>query len=83
MRAAAGFVHKTRPVGPTHDIGAYEVLPGDADGDSHVDVSDLLILANAFGSSSGDPAYNADCDFNADGSVDVSDLLLLSGYWGT
>jgi hypothetical protein len=60
---------------------AYAVTPppgqGDADGNGHVDVEDLLFLVGAFGSFGGDAGYNAACDFNGDGSVDVYDLLIL------
>jgi hypothetical protein len=36
-----------RPIGPTCDIGAYEVEPlGDANGDGSVDVSDVFYLIN-------------------------------------
>jgi hypothetical protein len=57
--------------------------PGDVDGDGHVDVVDLLYLVDAFGSLTGDPSYNAACDFNSDGSVDVVDLLMLVENFGT
>ena len=52
-------------------------LPGDVDGDGHVNVVDLLCLVDAFGSVLGDANYDARCDFNRDGDVDVVDLLIL------
>ena len=58
-------------------------LPGDIDGDGHVDVVDLLLLVDAFGSVTGDANYDARCDFNHDGSVDVVDLLDLVYNFGT
>jgi hypothetical protein len=58
-------------------------VPGDVDGDGHVDVSDLLYLVNAFGTVIGDANYNPACDFNNDGSVDVADLLILVENFGT
>ncbi len=57
-------------------------LSGDVDGDSHVDVIDLLYLVDAFGSLSSDPAYDPACDFNGDASVDVIDLLMLVDTFG-
>ena len=60
-----------------------QAAPGDVDFDGHVDVSDLLYLVDAFGTSFGEPAYNPACDFNADNSVDVSDLLYLVENFGT
>jgi hypothetical protein len=58
------------------------VKRGDINGDGHVDATDLLYLANAFGSVAGDANYDIRCDFNVDGSVDVSDLLTLARNWG-
>jgi hypothetical protein len=71
-----------RPIGPSYDIGAYEVLPGDTNADGHVDVVDLLTLVDAFGSLAGDANYDATCDFNSDGAVDVVDLLDLVYNFG-
>ncbi len=68
---------------PIVDIGAYEYHPGDADGDGHVDVVDLLITAGSFGVGSGDPDFDPRADFNHDTKVDVSDLLVLADNWGT
>lgn len=50
--------------------------PADLDGNSVVDVSDLLMLLGAWGQS-GQPA-----DLDGSGSVDVGDLLILLGAWG-
>jgi hypothetical protein len=87
--------HKITKVSIIHDVSentdrgvsfmdVYTVVPrpGDINGDGRVDVSDLLLLAMAFGSLSGDPNYNPACDFNADGAVDVSDLLIMASNWG-
>jgi hypothetical protein len=56
-------------------------VPGDANGDGFVDVVDLLMLVGSFGTASGDPLYDAACDFNNDGFVDVVDLLILVANW--
>jgi hypothetical protein len=55
--------------------------PGDANGDSRVDVSDLGILAAHYGMTAG--ATWADGDFTNDGAVDVSDLGILAANYGT
>ena len=57
-------------------------VPGDVDGDGHVDVVDLLYLVDAFGSILGDANYDVRCDFNTDDSVDVVDLLILVENFG-
>lgn len=53
---------------------------GDLNGDSVVDVSDLLILLGQWGPC----PRSSDCpaDLNGDGAVDVSDLLILLSNWG-
>ena len=56
--------------------------PGDVNDDGFVDVVDLLYLVDAFGSATGDPNYDARCDFNNDGYVDVVDLLTLVENFG-
>ncbi len=78
-----------RVAGGRVDIGAYEsgqstssAVPGDVNGDGHVDVIDLLFLIDAFGTSRGDTAYNPACDFDASGTVDTTDLLALVGNFG-
>ncbi len=60
-------------------------IPGDIDGDGHVDVIDLLWLLGAFGYSVGNPNYLPQCDLyptSPDGSVDVLDLLALIDTFG-
>ncbi len=57
-------------------------VPGNVDGDGHVDVIDLLWLVETFGKSVGDPGYNAACDFNYDDTVDVIDLLTMVENFG-
>lgn len=58
-------------------------MPCDVTGDSHVDVMDLLALANSWGGICGvHRSYDPLCDFNGDGSVDVMDLLILADNWG-
>jgi hypothetical protein len=64
------------------DLSATVNVPGDVDGDGHVDVVDLLYLVDAFGSMTGDANYNPASDFNSDGSVDVVDLLIMVENFG-
>ena len=51
-------------------------LPGDANLDGKVDISDLSILASHF--SQATTAGFADGDFDGNGVVDISDLTLLA-----
>lgn len=50
---------------------------GDTTGDGYVDVSDLLMVLNAWG-----PCSQCSADLNNDGTVDVSDMLEVLANWG-
>jgi hypothetical protein len=52
-------------------------LFGDADGEGHVDLGDLLHFANTFGKHAGVPGYLWYFDYDGDGRVDLGDLLQL------
>ncbi|MDL1983643.1 MAG: hypothetical protein LWX54_05550 [Deltaproteobacteria bacterium] len=67
------------------DMGAYEyfsVCKEDFDKDGDVDGSDLVIFADAFGSSSGGPDYNLVADFDGNGYVDETDLAACAAEFG-
>ena len=67
---------------PIVDMGAYERqpagCPADVTGDEVVDVSDLLAVLAAWGSTGGEIPE----DVNADGIVDVLDVLEVLASWG-
>jgi pimeloyl-ACP methyl ester carboxylesterase len=50
---------------------------GDADGNGHVDLGDLIRFAGTFGKHAGDPGYLWYFDYDSDGRVDGSDLVQL------
>ena len=49
---------------------------GDLDNDGFVNVNDLLMIIDQWGSS------NSPADINEDGIVDIADLLMVVGDWG-
>jgi len=55
-------------------------LPGDANSDGVVNISDLAILASHYGTKTG--ATWAMGDFNGDGAVNIADLSVLAAHWG-
>ena len=59
----------------------YVVIPGDLDGDSDVDLSDLAQLLAHYGTI-GDATYWMG-DIDGDGDVDLSDLAALLANYGT
>ncbi len=63
------------------EINYQEDIPGDANRDGSVDVSDLGILATNYGAA-GTFGWE-DGDFTGDGAVDVSDLGILATNYGT
>ena len=62
-----------------HLYRVVRAVPGDADRDGKVDVFDLGILANSYGSAG---RQWGDGDFTGDGAVDVFDLSLLGNHYG-
>ena len=61
------------------DMGAAEyTLPGDANRDGEVDLSDFVILRNNFGTGS----VFSQGDFDGDGDVDLGDFVILRNHFG-
>jgi len=57
-------------------------IPGDLNGDFKVSLSDLAILAKAYGSAPGDAKWNPNADINGNGAVSLSDLSIMAKYYG-
>lgn len=56
--------------------------PGDLDASGRVDGADLLVLARAFGSRTGELRFWRAADVNGDGAVDGGDLATLAANFG-
>jgi hypothetical protein len=56
-----------------------DVLPGDADADSDVDLDDFVILKQTFGQA---PLLDDRADFDDDGDVDLDDFVVLKQNFG-
>ena len=50
------------------------VIPGDVNGDGTVDITDLTLIGEAYGTVEGDPDYNPSADLNCDDIIDIYDL---------
>jgi hypothetical protein len=61
-----------------HDILG---LTADINLDGTVDALDLLAMANAWGTQTGDANFNAMADLNHDGQIDIIDVLTLADQW--
>jgi hypothetical protein len=57
-------------------------IPGDVNDDGVVNILDLRIVANAYGSKRGDARWNSNADLNGDGKVDIRDLRILAAHYG-
>jgi parallel beta-helix repeat protein len=57
-------------------------VPGDINGDSRVNLEDLVLLALAYGSKPGDPNWNRYADIDGDNIVGLSDLAILAQHYG-
>jgi outer membrane protein assembly factor BamB len=57
-------------------------VPGDLNGDFTVGLSDLVILANAYGSRPGDSKWNVNADMDGNGTVGLTDLVILATHYG-
>jgi len=61
-------------------------IPGDIDGDFKVDLSDLVLLANAYGTNpnfapKGDHRWSPNADIDDNGVVGLSDLVILATHY--
>lgn len=57
-------------------------LLGDINGDSIVDMKDILVAAKAFGSRPGHPAWNPDADVFLNRRIDLFDIALIAHNFG-
>ncbi len=58
------------------------VCLGDTDRDSDIDYDDFIVLAGAYGTVIGQPAYRPEADFDGDDNIDYDDFILLAGNYG-
>jgi parallel beta-helix repeat protein len=63
-------------------IVSTEKLPGDVNQDGKVSLSDLVLLALAYGSKPGDSNWNLNADIDSNGAVGLSDLVILAQHYG-
>jgi hypothetical protein len=90
-------VCKTRPTGnnckPAQTEKQYSVYcnvgdtaccksVGDINGNGKVDLPDIVLLANAYGSKPSDSKWNPNADINENGKVDLPDLMILANHYG-
>lgn len=57
-------------------------IAGDVNGDGKVDMQDVILVLDAFGSYPGHPRWNPSCDLNTDLKVDMADLTIVLNNFG-
>jgi hypothetical protein len=57
-------------------------ISGDINGDFKVSLSDLVLLANAYGAKPGDAKWNPNADIDSNDAVGLSDLVILAQHYG-
>jgi hypothetical protein len=57
-------------------------IGGDLNGDCIVDITDLQIVGDAYGSVPGDSSWNPAADMNGDNKIDVLDLSAVGLRYG-
>jgi hypothetical protein len=55
---------------------------GDINGDGKVDLQDLALVANAYGSTPGKPHWDSRCDLSNNGVIDLPDLVSVAVNFG-
>ncbi len=74
---AGSYVFDGTGAGSTISI----VLAGDVNRDGHVNVQDIMLVANHWSSVQGEALYDALYDLDADGDVDVADIMFVAARW--
>jgi hypothetical protein len=75
---------KTRETSQLHIYETYlnRYFAGDIDKNTKVGLSDLVLLAKAYGSKPGDPHWDPEADLDKNDAVGLSDLVILSKVYG-
>jgi hypothetical protein len=76
------YTNETLHYATTFSITFKITIVGDVNGDSKVDIKDILTVAKAFGSYPGNPRWNPNADVNCDSKADIKDILIAAKNFG-
>ena len=57
-------------------------LLGDVNDEGNINIDELILLMEAYGSTSTSANWNPNADINDDGAVDIFDIKIISAHWG-
>jgi len=57
-------------------------IRGDIDGDSDVDIYDVVKITGIYGSKRGDPQFNPNSDLDDDGEIKIYDVVMCTSHYG-
>ena len=69
---------KITPADVTCKLTVHNSIPGDANGDGSIDVTDIVSIANAILGRASSSFDAAAADVNGDGSIDVTDIVVIA-----
>ncbi len=55
---------------------------GNPNCDKDVNLTDILLIKNAYGAAAGDACYRAWADFNSDGNINLTDIIYMKKFYG-
>jgi transcriptional regulator of nitric oxide reductase len=84
MKAIVGIILAALIIGMVLATVPVKAQPSpDVNGDSKVDIKDIIEAAKGFGSVTGDPKYKAEYDMNEDGAINIRDLVIIAKAFGS
>ena len=78
----AVHTESTTGIGFTYTQKVVVTVPEDLNRDLHVDIQDIFIAANAFGSYPAHPRWNTQADINKDDYIGIDDIYLIAKKFG-
>ena len=65
-----------------YGFSVFVTIPGDVDGDSAVDIFDIVRIASVYNLEASDPKYDANSDIDGDKDIDMFDIVIACGNYG-
>jgi len=80
-----GFLTRTLSISRNGRIGTAEnavpMWAGDMNQDNAINMTDIVVIAKSFGTSSEDTNFNTTADFNCDNTINMSDIIIVCRHF--